>query len=258
MISVIGKILQLLIVIFGTFYTFECFYYFKKTKEYAKKHLYIRQYVWMICIHLFCYLTMCINTGETKYFLYFVIQTAMFGAVITAANILYPNGNRLLVNNMCFLLGIGIVMISRLAPTRVIKQFLIIMLSVVIGFFIPVIMKKIDGLRKLKWIYGAVGLFVLCLVYVMGSVTNGSKLSFSVFGISFQPSEFVKILFVFFISACLYQAANLKQIVVAGTFAAMHILILVLSRDLGSALIFFAVYVLLVFISSNKKRYLFD
>lgn len=257
MISVIGKILQLLIVIFGTFYTFECFYYFKKTKEYAKKHLYIRQYVWMICIHLFCYLTMCINTGETKYFLYFVIQTAMFGAVITAANILYPNGNRLLVNNMCFLLGIGIIMISRLAPTRVIKQFLIIMLSVVIGFFIPVIMKKIDGLRKLKWVYGAVGLFVLCLVYVMGSVTNGSKLSFSVFGISFQPSEFVKILFVFFISACLYQAANLKQIVVAGTFAAMHILILVLSRDLGSALIFFAVYVLLVFISSNKKRYLF-
>jgi len=118
-------------------------------------------------------------------------------------------------------------------------------------------MKKVDGLRKLQWLYGAVGLFVLSLVYVMGSVTNGSKLSFSVFGISFQPSEFVKILFVFFVSACLYQVANLKNIIIAGAFAAMHILVLVLSRDLGSALIFFAVYVLLVFISSNKKRYLF-
>lgn len=257
MAGIISKILQFLIVLLGTFYTFECFYYFKKSNEITKKHLYLRQYIWMFCIHLFCYITMCLNTGEYKYLLYFVIQSALFGVVITATTILYPKGNKLLINNMCFLLGIGFVMITRLAPTRIYKQFIIVMLSILLGFFVPVIMKKVDGLRKLKWIYGAFGLFVLCLVYVMGSVTNGSKLSFSVFGISFQPSEFVKILFVFFISACLYQAANLKHIVIAGIFAAMHILILALSRDLGSALIFFAVYVLLVFISSNKKRYLF-
>ena len=257
MATIIGKILQFLIVLLGTFYTFECFYYFKKSNEIAKKHLYIRQYIWMFCIHLFCYITMCIHTGENKYLLYFIIQSALLGAVITAMSILYPKGNKLLVNNMCFLLGIGFVMIARLAPMRIYKQFLIVLLSVIIGFFVPIIMKKVDGLRQLKWIYGAVGLFVLCLVYVMGSVTNGSKLSFSILGISFQPSEFVKILFVFFISACLYQAANFKHIVVAGILAAMHILILALSRDLGSALIFFAVYVLIVFISSNKKRYLF-
>ena len=257
MATIIGKILQFLIVLLGTFYTFECFYYFRKSNEIAKKHLYIRQYIWMFCIHLFCYITMCINTGENKYFLYFIIQSALFGAVITATSILYPKGNKLLINNMCFLLGISFVMIARLAPTRIYKQFLIVLFSVVIGFLVPVIMKKVDGLRKFKWIYGAVGLFILSLVYVMGSVTNGSKLSFSVLGISFQPSEFVKILFVFFIAACLYETANLKNIVIAGIFAAMHILILALSRDLGSALIFFAVYVLIVFISSNKKRYLF-
>ena len=256
MAVIIGKILQLFIVLFGTFYTFECFYYFKKSNEIAKKHLYIRQYIWMFCIQLFCYITMCIHTGETKYLLYFIIQSALLGIIITATAIAYPKGNKLLINNMCFLLGIGFVMIARLAPARIYKQFFVVMLSVLLGFLVPVIMKKIDGLRKLQWIYGAVGLFVLSLVYVMGSVTNGSKLSFSIFGISFQPSEFVKILFVFFISACLYQKANLKNIVIAGFFAAMHVLILVLSKDLGSALIFFAVYVLLVFISSNKKRYL--
>lgn len=256
MAIIIGKVLQLLIVILGTFYTFECFYYFKKTNEITKKHLYIRQYIWMFLIQLFCYITMCINTGEIKYLLYFVIQTALFGAIITATIILYPKGNKLLINNMCFLLGIGFVMIARLAPVRIYKQFLIVLLSVILGFIVPVIMKKIDGLRKLQWIYGAFGLFVLSLVYVMGSVTNGSKLSFTILGISFQPSEFVKILFVFFISACLYQSANLRNILISGAFAAAHILILALSKDLGSALIFFAVYVLIVFISSNKKRYL--
>ena len=254
---IVSKILQFFIVLFGTFYTFECFYYFKKSNEDTKRHLYIRQYIWMFCIHLFCYITMCLNSGEYKYLLYFVIQSALFAVVITATSMLYPNGNRLLMNNMCFLLGIGFVMILRLEPTRIFKQVLIVIFSILIGMLVPLIMKKVDGLRSLKWIYGAVGLFVLCLVYVMGSVTNGSKLSFSIFGISFQPSEFVKILFVFFIAACFHEAANLKQIVIAGVFAAMHILILALSKDLGSALIFFAVYVLLVFISSNKKRYLF-
>ncbi len=254
---IIGKILQFLIVLLTTFYTFECYYYFRKDNEKLKKHLYIRQYIWMICVHLFCYITMCINSGEYKYLLYFVIQTAIFGVVLTATSILYPNGNKLLINNMCFLTGIGFVMISRLAPSRITKQFLIVVFSICLGFLIPFIMKKVDGLRNLKWIYGSLGLFVLSLVYVWGSVTNGSKLSFSILGVSFQPSEFVKILFVFFISACLYQAAELKQIIISGIFAAMHILILALSRDLGSALIFFAVYVLLVFISSNKKRYLF-
>ena len=256
MAVIIGKIIQFLIVLFGTFYTFECFYYFKKSNEIMKKHLYIRQYIWMFFIQLFCYLTMCINTGESKYLVYFIIQAALLGGVITATSIVYPKGNKLLINNMCFLLGMGFVMITRLAPARIYKQFLIVLISLMLGFLVPIIMKKVDGLRNLKWIYGAFGLFVLSLVYVMGSVTNGSKLSFSFFGISFQPSEFVKILFVFFVSAYLYQAADLKHIVIAGVFAAMHILILALSKDLGSALIFFAVYVLLVFISSHKKRYL--
>ena len=257
MAIIISKILQFLIVLFGTFYTFECFYFFKKTSENSKQHLYVRQYIWMFFIQLFCYLTMCLNTGENKYMLYFIIQTALFSAVITSTAILYPKGNKLLINNMCFLLGLGFIFILRLEPTRVFKQLLIVIFSILIGVLVPVIMKQVDGLRKFKWIYGSLGLLVLCLVYVMGSVTNGSKLSFSIMGISFQPSEFVKILFVFFVSACLFEAAGLKQIIVSGIFAAMHILILALSKDLGSALIFFAVYVLLVFISSNKKRYLF-
>lgn len=257
MANIIGKILQFLIVILATFYTFECYYYFKKTTEKAKKRLYIRQYIWALLLHLCCYLTMCIHAGEYKYLLYFIAQTILFAIIITATSIFYPKGNKLLIHNMCFLIGIGFIMISRLAPTRILKQFFIVVFSTFIGFFIPYIMKKIDGLRKLKWIYGSAGLFVLCLVYVLGSVTNGSKLSFSILGLSFQPSEFVKILFVFFIAACLYQAATLKEIFIAGVFAAMHILVLVLSKDLGSALIFFAVYVLLVYISSNKKRYLF-
>ena len=177
MAGIISKILQFLIVLLGTFYTFECFYYFKKSNEITKKHLYLRQYIWMFCIHLFCYITMCLNTGEYKYLLYFVIQSALFGVVITATTILYPKGNKLLINNMCFLLGIGFVMITRLAPTRIYKQFIIVMLSILLGFFVPVIMKKVDGLRKLKWIYGAFGLFVLCLVYVITLFTRRIKIS---------------------------------------------------------------------------------
>ncbi len=102
----------------------------------------------------------------------------------------------------------------------------------------------------------SVGITALGVVLILGQVTHGSKLSFSLGGITFQPSEFVKILFLFCIAAILWEDSSLKNIVISGAVAAAHVLILVLSKDLGSALIFFAAYVFLVFFATGKIRYL--
>ena len=50
--------------------------------------------------------------------------------------------------------------------------------------------------------------------------------------------------------------SSFKNVALSGAVAAAHILILVASRDLGSALIFFAAYVFLVFFATGKYRYL--
>ena len=86
--------------------------------------------------------------------------------------------------------------------------------------------------------------FALLVVSVLGSVTHGSKISYSINGFTFQPSEFVKILFVFFIAGLLTESKSLGQVVISAVAAAAHVIILVFSKDLGSAVIFFAGYLI--------------
>jgi cell division protein FtsW (lipid II flippase) len=88
-------------------------------------------------------------------------------------------------------------------------------------------------------------------------VTGGAKLSFTVASITIQPSEFVKIIFVFFIACLLYDVTDFHRVCVATVAAAIHVLILVLSTDLGAALIFFVTYIIMLYVATQKPLYFF-
>ena len=96
------------------------------------------------------------------------------------------------------------------------------------------------------------GIGLLGLVAIAATVTYGAKLSFTVGGISIQPSEFVKIIYVFAIAGLLSNARDFKRIVIATGLAALHVLILVVSKDLGSAMIFFVTYLVMLFVSTRN------
>jgi cell division protein FtsW (lipid II flippase) len=93
-------------------------------------------------------------------------------------------------------------------------------------------------------------------VCVAGTTSYGAQLSIGVAGFSFQPSEFVKISYVFFIATMFYRSVSNRTILLVSGVSALHVLILVLSKDLGSALIFFITYVFMLFIATGKWRYL--
>ena len=154
------------------------------------------------------------------------------------------------------LLSIGFVILSRLSFERAIKQFFIVTVSIIMGMLIPYFIHKLKFLKSLTWIYAALGVAALGIVLILGSVTYGSKISYSIAGITFQPSEFVKIIFVFFLASALYESHDFLRVVLTAILAGIHVLILVASRDLGSALIFFIVYVFMVFIATGNWLYL--
>ena len=74
---------------------------------------------------------------------------------------------------------------------------------------------------------------------------------------SVQPSEFVKILFIFFVASILAKSTELKQVIIATAFAVAHIGVLVLEKDLGGALIFFVIYVVMLYIATRRPMYFF-
>ncbi len=91
---------------------------------------------------------------------------------------------------------------------------------------------------------------------IAGSTSYGAKISFTIAGITVQPSEFIKILFVFFVAAMYHQSTEFRQVVITTLIAALHVLILVLSRDLGGALIFFVAYMAMLYVETRKPLYL--
>ena len=59
----------------------------------------------------------------------------------------------------------------------------------------------------------------------------------------------------FFVAGMLYQNTSFVQVCIASVIAAIHVLILVISRDLGAALIFFVTYVIMLYVATGKLLY---
>lgn len=245
-----------IILIFMAIYTLECFTVFKYNSEEARGGIYIRQNLWMFLIHFIAFVVLCLEADNMALLVFYMLQQITLFGTIAAYRIVYPKSNRLIVNNMCMLLTIGFIILTRLSFDRSVKQFKIVVISIAGTFIIPYLMKRMRGLRHFTWAYGGVGLAALLLVTVAGSTVNGSKLSFSLLGFSFQPSEFVKLLYVFCIAGMLQKARGFFQVALTALVAGAHVLILVLSRDLGSALIFFVVYIMMVYVATGRFFYL--
>lgn len=253
----ITELSKYLITLFIALYTLECFLVFRYKEEEGRGGIYIRQNLLMFLVHFSCFLVICFETGKLEYLLFYVLQQILLFATVVLFRMIYPRGNRLVINNMCMLLSVGFVILSRLSYEKAIKQFFIVTISIIIGMLILYFIHKLKFLKSLTWIYASVGIVALGIVLILGSTTYGSKISYSVAGVTFQPSEFVKIIFVFFLASALYESHDFLHVMITAVVAGIHVLVLVASRDLGSALIFFIVYVMMVFIATGNWLYLF-
>ena len=66
----------------------------------------------------------------------------------------------------------------------------------------------------------------------------------------------MKISFVFFVAAVFYRSTDFVTVAVTTAAAAAHVLVLVLSKDLGSALLFFVTYLAMLFAATSNWLYL--
>ena len=252
----ITEISKYLITVLLALYTIECFMAFRFQEEEQRSGIYIRQNLLMFGVHFSCFMVICFETGKIEYLFFYIFQQILLFATIMLFRMIYPKGNRLIINNVCMLLSIGFVILTRISYEKAIKQFFIVTVSIAVGMLIPYFINQLSFLKKLTWVYAAVGICALGVVLLLGSVTRGSRISYSIGGIPFQPSEFVKIIFVFFLAGALYETNDIVRVALTAIIAGAHVLILVASKDLGSALIFFIVYLFMVFIATRNFIYL--
>ena len=243
-----------IILILMCFYTLESLFSLIKKKH--RDGILIRQEVDLFLIQFVAFLTLTLRTGELEYLFFYAFLQIILICLIVLSQMIYPDINREISNHMAMLLGIGFIILARLNFDKAVKQLIIAAVSIIIAFFIPTIIRNFKMLKHLKWAYASVGISALAMVLILGQVTNGSKISYSIAGITIQPSEFVKIIFVFCIAGMLYRRKNFINYLISALVAATHVMILVLSKDLGSALIFFVTYMAMLLVASKNYLYL--
>ena len=239
---------------YGALY-WQLFLYFPLPGWQIFKGIFMLEYL-MFLVQVLCFGSVSYQAEIFSIYFFFCIYTDFLFATITMVSLIYENINRLLLNNMCMLLGIGLCMVSRLSFDKAIRQYVIVLVSLIMSLFIPFLLGRIHFFKKITWLYATLGIGLLSTVLILGEVTHGSKISFTMGGITFQPSEFVKILFLFFLAGALWENVSFQRVLLTAVIAGAHVVVLVVSKDLGSALIFFIGFVFVVFAATKNYLYL--
>ncbi|MCI8598757.1 MAG: FtsW/RodA/SpoVE family cell cycle protein [Lachnospiraceae bacterium] len=255
MTNLIIELSKYAFIILIALYTFLSFSVLKKRDQEEIDHGWRMQNFLTFLIHLLAYAVIYLKTGQLKFLVFYLLQFVLLQAVLVLTRVIYPMINQLVLNNMCFLLAVGFIILTRLNYDKAVRQFQMAAISLIFAMVIPVLVRKCLFLQNIPWIYGGAGLVILAAVAVFGDTTSGAKLSLNIGPVALQPSEFIKISFVFFVAARLAKSTVFKEVVLTTILAALHVIVLVLSKDLGGALLFFVTYLVMLYVATRKKIY---
>lgn len=197
-----------------------------------------------------------LNRQDFLFIVFLFMEIFYFFFLLNIFPMIYRKCNRILLNDMAFLMCVGMIMLARLDTDKLIRQYILIWAGTIILLLVPIVVEKLHFLIKLDVLYCIVGIVLLGFVFIMGNTVYGANLSINIGGFSLQPSEFVKLTYVMFIACMLYKGTSVKRVVITSVCAAAHVLILVASNDLGAALIFYVTYIVMLYDATHKHRYL--
>ena len=257
MVHLTVQLSKYLMILLFLAYTYQCFHVFRiDGDEKRRRRIYNMQRALMFAIHFIAFSVLYITTEDVRLILLGLMELVFFAAVFTSCHLFFERASELVLNNMCMLLSVGFFFLARLNYDQAFRQFLFACVGFTVSLMIPPVLNRMPVFRRLTWLYAAVGIGALVLVAVAGSRSFGAKLSISIGFVSIQPSEFVKIVFVLFLASMLYQKPNFVRILLTAVVAAVFVLVLVVSKDLGGALLYFLVCLFMIYVASRRPVYL--
>lgn len=149
-------------------------------------------------------------------------------------------------------LGINLLAAADLGTAR--TQLIAMLMGIIMFCFLIWFMNDMDRVAKFRLPIGIGALCLFVLNLILGTTSFGSRNWIYIGPISLQPSEFIKIAFVFVGTSTLDRLQTKKNITEFLVFTGACIGFLFLMRDLGTALIFFATFLVIAFMRSGSVR----
>lgn len=215
-----------------------------------------------ICIILFhitasvILISAAVETGMQPVILYCVVGFLLIigGNIFTAK--LYPQGSHLLYNCVFFLMDIGLMMLYRLNTDLANKQLIWNTFGIVMMLIMPKVFELMPRLDKFRKVYIISAFVLLAVTLAFGFTSFGSKNWIQIGPIGFQPSEIIKVLFVLYLASAFAKKPKLNELIVPTVLSGIIVLILVGGqKDLGSALIFYMTFLVVLFIATSNYVY---
>ena len=236
-------------------YVLSCFWYLVQKKDSRRRRIALWQICLIVMFDTLAHLVMFEQTGNFTIWIAYGGQMMFLTIYQLVFRVFYRDASRLLMNHLCMLLMIGLVIQTRLDPSKAWTQFLIAGLSAAVTSVVPLITRYWKKIYHLRWLFGLFGVVALGVTFLTAKTEFGAKLSVTIGNLSMQLSEIVKVSFVFFVAASFQKSTKFRQIVITTIVAALHVLVLVACRDLGGALILFLSYVFMLYVATCNGWY---
>lgn len=157
-----------------------------------------------------------------------------------------------------FLCGTGLSVIGSISPNACFKQFFFILAGMIVYIIMVFLLGNLELCMKLRTVIAVLAILLLIVNLVVAKVKNGAKNWITIGseenGITFQPSEFVKIAFIFVGAATLEKIQTSKNIFAFIGFSVACVGALILIKDFGTALIFFVTFLIIAFMISGDIK----
>lgn len=156
-----------------------------------------------------------------------------------------------------FLCGTGISVIGSVSANAAFKQYFMILAGILIYVFMVFLLGNVDLCMKLRLVVAVGAILLLIVNLAIAKTTNGARNWITIGGengITFQPSEFVKIAFIFVGAATLEKIQTSKNIFAYIGFSVACVGTLILIKDFGTALIFFVTFLIIAFMTSGDIK----
>ncbi|QKF07567.1 FtsW/RodA/SpoVE family cell cycle protein [Berryella wangjianweii] len=170
--------------------------------------------------------------------------------------------------------GIGMAFVTRLAPKLAVNQVIWLFIGVACMVGVLIAARRLERLAQYKYTFMIAGIALLLspLVPGIGQEILGSRIWLHIGPFSFQPGELAKIAIVLFLAG--YLSANremlsvftmrigplkvpdLRTLLPLLLMWALALVVVVFEKDLGSAVVFFFVFLAMLYAATGKKTYL--
>lgn len=151
-----------------------------------------------------------------------------------------------------FLSSLGLSVIASSVPDEMFRQIIEVFVGVGLFFILGWWLRDLDRTKTMRIPVAVIALAFLALNLVAGQSKYGATLWIQIGSFSLQPSEIVKVAYIYFGAASLERLFRTRNLIVFIVFSALCVIVLGLMGDFGTALIFFITFLVISFMRSGS------